>query len=219
MEYEFRDPLALARVVCIALIVWLASVAAYARSAAHTILTIGAYQAGSAGQDDLLRVDTVAGIVAIPTVIINLATIILVARWIYRANKNAHALSNSMVMTPAWNVGFFFIPFANLWKPFEGIREAWKASASPLDPEAVALPGWIHLWWASWILTNILGNNSFRLGMQAESLDDYVNVAWIELAILPLDLTAGITLLILVTRLSRIQHETGDVETQAAVFE
>src|SRR5690242_12224870 len=53
------------------------------------------------------------------------ATIILVGRWIYRASGNAHTLANDLTITPGWAVGWFFIPFANLVRPFESMKETW----------------------------------------------------------------------------------------------
>ncbi|NJR78213.1 DUF4328 domain-containing protein [Sphingomonas corticis] len=49
---------------------------------------------------------------------------ILVFRWIYVAGRNAHAFSAAMTMPPDWNVGWFFVAVGNLWKPFQGVREA-----------------------------------------------------------------------------------------------
>jgi hypothetical protein len=219
MDYEFKDPLALARTVGIALIVWLVVATAYAGSSLNSVLTIEAFQRGAADLEALSGVDNISRIAAGTMVVVNLVTIVLVGRWIYRANKNAHAMSDSMVMTPGWNVGFFFIPIANLWKPFEGIRQAWRASVSPSDPENAEVPIWVNLWWTGWILSSILNNIIFRLSMNAVTLDDLHLVGWLEVACLPLDLLTGYTLYLLVTRLSRIQHDAFDADAQRAVFE
>ncbi|MDF7777438.1 DUF4328 domain-containing protein [Sphingomonas sp. AOB5] len=219
MDHEFRDPLPLARVVRIALGVWLIAMTVYAVMSGYTIVTVGAFQAGTAGQEDLERLDAISQAISIPVIAVNLIAIVLVARWIWRVNKNAHALSDSMEMTPGWNVGFFFIPILNLWKPFQGILQTWRASFSPYNAEDADVPAWVPVWWVSWIISNILSNIAFRLGMRAETLDDYVAVSWIELWCLPFDLISGITLFLLVTRLSRVQHNVRDVEAHEAVFE
>lgn len=219
MDYEFKDPLALARVVRVALITWLVAATGYAASSLHSALTIEAFQAGNADLDALTRVDNITMAAAIPMVLVNLVTIVLVGRWIYRANKNAHAMSDAMVMTPGWNVGFFFIPIANLWKPFEGIRQTWRASVSPYDPENAEIPGWLNLWWGAWIISAILNNLTFRMSLRAETLEELLAVSWTEVICLPFDLAAGLTLLLLVSRLSQVQHDAHDVEAQQAVFE
>ena len=44
--------------------------------------------------------------------------------WIRRANINADALVRSrMEFTPGWAVGWFFVPFANLFKPYQVMAE------------------------------------------------------------------------------------------------
>lgn len=219
MDYEFRDPMRLARVVRVAVIIWTVVAIGYASAAAFSALTIGAFQAGTANMEDLARVDTVSAIAGVSTLVVNLITMILVARWIYRANKNAHALSSDMVMTPGWNIGFFFIPIASLWKPFEGISQTWRASVSPSDPESVEIPGWLKLWWGCWIASSILGNISFRLSLGTQTLDSLSAGGWIDAAALPFDLISAYTLLQLVAQLSQIQHDARDVEAQQVVFE
>ncbi|MDG2533343.1 DUF4328 domain-containing protein [Sphingomonas sp. HITSZ_GF] len=219
MDYEFKDPLALARVVRIALMAWLLVSVCYGLSAAFSIVEIGRYQQGGATVQDLEIVDQVSRAVAIPMLLVNLVTIVLVARWIYRVNKNAHTLSHGMTMTPGWNIGFFFIPFANLWKPFEGIRQTWRASLSPSDPYEAPLPGWITLWWISWIVSTILNNASFRISLRANTLDQILLAEWLDAICTPVDLLAGILLLQLVARLSQIQHDANDAEAHQAVFE
>lgn len=219
MDYEFRDPQALARIVRYALIAYIVATICDAGSSLYTMLTINAFQAGSASQEDLASVDTVTGVTAIPVLLTNLIAFVLVARWIYRVNKNAHALSGGMEMTPGWNVGFFFVPIANLWKPFQGIAQSWRASVSPSDPQAVDVPGWMRLWWGCWLIMNFITNIAFRLSLNAKTLDDFQASSSIELLILPFDLGAAAMLFLLVTRLSQIQHDAGDVEAQQAVFE
>lgn len=61
-----------------------------------------------------------------------ITTIILFAMWIYRANFNARSLgAQKMKFTPGWSVGYYFIPFLNLWRPYQAMKEIWKASKTP----------------------------------------------------------------------------------------
>ena len=92
-----------------------------------------------------------------------LATAVVVSRWIYRANSNARALGASeMAFSPGAAVGWYFVPIANLWKPYQGMREIWRASVSPArwkrQPVSALLPAWWLLaivgpstaGWATW---------------------------------------------------------------------
>lgn len=103
---------------------------------------------GPAAQRSDLMVEGTSGIRAL----IYLATCIPFGMWIYRANRNARALGAvGMKYSPAGSVGWYFVPFANLVVPFQAMREIWRASANPGNPEAAPgtpLLGW---WWALWL--------------------------------------------------------------------
>ena len=76
--------------------------------------------------------DARQGLVGTAQVLIYLISGVLILMWIYRANHNARALgAANMDFTPGWSVGWYFIPIANLWKPYQAMKEIWKASASP----------------------------------------------------------------------------------------
>lgn len=108
-------------------------------------------------------------------------------RWIYRANSNAHCLSANLEMSPGWNVGWFFVPIAAWWKPYEGLRDVWRVSANPQNPKSVELPSMLASWWTFWLLTSITGSISFRLQMHATT----VSAAIIADG---LDILSGVTL-------------------------
>ena len=101
---------------------------------------------------------------AIADFLIILGCVIVVGRWIYLASKNAHLLSSDLTISPGWAVGWYFVPFANLIKPFHAMREIWWAShdsGGGYEERAPQLVGW---WWGLWITTNILANVSWRFG-------------------------------------------------------
>jgi hypothetical protein len=72
--------------------------------------------------------------------------------WQHRAQANLHALRiPSLQYSPRWAVGWWLIPFANLFKPFQTVRELWKASGPSSgwpSGRTWAVIGW---WWAGWI--------------------------------------------------------------------
>src|SRR5215213_11813758 len=106
----------------------------------------------------------IVGLLAIVNFLIVVACFVVVGRWIYVASNNAHALSSEMTISPGWAVGWYFIPFANLIKPFHAMREIWWASHDSeggYEERAPQLVGW---WWGLWITTNILENVSWRFG-------------------------------------------------------
>ena len=57
---------------------------------------------------------------------------ILILKWIYQSNQNARYLgAKDMTFTPAWSIGFYFIPIVSLWKPYQAMKEIWQASQNP----------------------------------------------------------------------------------------
>ena len=90
--------------------------------------------------------------------------------WVHRAAKNLRGLGrHGMQFTPGWCVGWFYVPFANLVRPFKAVSEIWRASTS--DPESDG-NGWsmmgtstalLGLWWGTWLVGNIVSNISGRV--------------------------------------------------------
>jgi uncharacterized protein YjeT (DUF2065 family) len=102
---------------------------------------------------------------------ISIATIVGFLMWLYRAHSNLQALRpTNLEFTPGWAVGWWFIPFANLVKPFQVVREVWWESDPDVPDEhsflSVSLhsaPTYMGFWWAAWIASNILSNITSRV--------------------------------------------------------
>lgn len=86
--------------------------------------------------------------------------------WVHRTHSNLQYLRPShLEFTSGWAVGWWFIPFANLVKPFQAVREIWWESDPDVPGEASFLSSSLHsaptymgIWWGSWILSNVLSN-------------------------------------------------------------
>ncbi len=113
--------------------------------------------------------DAITGGIGLLQVLVLVATCIPFCMWVHRANRNAHALgAKGMQFTPGWAVGWYFIPIANLWKPYQAMKEIWQASHNPRT-WGTEPAGLVSNWWTLWLLTNFLGNWSFRMSMRAET--------------------------------------------------
>ncbi len=100
------------------------------------------------------------------------ASVILVAMWIHRGHRNLHEYGlDGLEFTPGWAVGWYFIPFANLIKPYQAMRELWNASTGAGETFSSEAPGFLKAWWGTWLAGNIIGNISSRT---ADSLDPSV---------------------------------------------
>jgi Domain of unknown function (DUF4328) len=84
--------------------------------------------------------------------------------WQFRGQRNLESAGRGgLRFTPGWAVGWWFIPIANLWKPFQTVRELW--SRSDPDEQLYVTTGWwvIGLWWAALLVgrvTVFIGSSS-----------------------------------------------------------
>lgn len=94
---------------------------------------------------------------------------ILTLKWIYRVNLNAVVLAPAKEVSPAWSVGWFFVPFASVYMPFKAMRETWQISQTPDGWRTVPVPPLLRWWWALFLITNVLDNGGFRMSFKAET--------------------------------------------------
>jgi hypothetical protein len=93
-----------------------------------------------------------------------LASVVVISLWIHRAHANLFAAGIEYLdFTPGWSIGWFFVPIANLWLPFQAMRELWHASHGARDTFTARAPGIMTAWWTAWIVGNILDNASVRM--------------------------------------------------------
>jgi hypothetical protein len=191
---------------------WLATDVALGMAALYTIGMLGGLGDAIAPAESfagLERVLTATGVLNVLTVV---AAGIAVLRWIYRTSRNAHALGPTMMITPGWAVGWFFVPVANLWKPFQAVSETWQVSADPHAPDAVPIPVVLRIWWGCWIASSIISNIDFRLSMRAETAEQLIAASWFTVAAVPVDVALTIALAAIMRRLSQMQRDrAGDM--------
>jgi hypothetical protein len=191
---------------------WLATDVALGMAALYTIGMLGGLGDAIAPAESfagLERVLTATGVLNVLTVV---AAGIAVLRWIYCTSRNAHVLGPAMTVTPSWAVGWFFVPVANLWKPFQAVSETWQVSADPHAPDAVPIPVVLRIWWGCWIASSIISNIDFRLSMRAETAEQLIAASWFTVAAVPVDVALTIALAAIMRRLSQMQRDrAGDM--------
>ena len=79
-------------------------------------------------------------------------------RWLHRAYRNMDPISPPhRRFDTGWAIGAWFVPFLNLWRPKQIVNDVWNSGA----PAAKGPPLWLHLWWAGWLISNVLGRVAF----------------------------------------------------------
>lgn len=97
-----------------------------------------------------------------------IGSVITFSMFSFRAMKNLHIWgSRPAEMSPGWTVGWYFIPFANLWKPYQAMSQIWDGTEELASEKSDNYPQ-LGGWWVCWIITNISANISFRMTMSGD---------------------------------------------------
>ncbi|MCP8889224.1 DUF4328 domain-containing protein [Sphingomonas faeni] len=206
------DTARLTRLATALIWIWLATDVALGMSALYTIRVLGGLGGAIAPAESFAGLEKVLAATGVLNVLAVVAAGIAVLRWIYRTSRNAHAIGPAMAFTPGWAVGWFFVPIANLWKPFQAVGETWQVSADPDAPDAVPIPAVLRIWWGCWIASSIISNIDFRLSMRAETAEQLIAASWFTVAAVPVDIALTIALTTIMRRLSQMQRDrAGDI--------
>lgn len=108
---------------------------------------------------------TIVILISLVMVLLNIATIIYFGMWIYRAAQNAVDADHPLHDSPGWAVGWYFIPFANLFKPFSAMRQIWNASHGETDLDAPETL--LNQWWAAWLVASIASGIAFQISLRS----------------------------------------------------
>ncbi len=216
MASEYRDPGPLAKAAIMWTWIWLAAQALYGAASVYTFLLLLALPGDTpvsfeATPPELETSDWAIAISGLLLFACFLISGFLILKWIHRVNSNAHLYSSEMNVSPGWNVGFFFIPFANLWKPFQGVRETWEVSTMHNQE----VPGWMRWWWGCWLATNFIGNASFRIGMEAKTAQASSVAAFLDIVAAIVGIPLALCLIRLIRTLTAAQEAMHHGETFA----
>jgi hypothetical protein len=131
-----------------------------------------------------------------------IATGIIFLKWIYRANLNCHGFGASdMKFTPGWSIGYYFIPFINLVRPYQAMKEIWKVSSDPKNWQAQQGNALLRWWWALWLISGFLGQLTFRMSMNVNSLSSLEAATMVSIMSSIVEIPLILVAMTLVTRI------------------
>lgn len=96
------------------------------------------------------------GLLELLTLLVMVVSGFLSLKWIYRADANAHTLTKGLTISPPWAVGFFFVPFLYLVRPYQAVREIWQVSTRPQGWRGRSDPAVLRWWWGLWLGGNFV---------------------------------------------------------------
>jgi hypothetical protein len=141
-------------------------------------------------------------------VLLKLITFFVFGRWIVLAHRNLDALgAQYLEFRPGWAVGWFFIPIANLWKPYQAMRSLWRSSHSVHRPDIQDNTWVLPTWWTLWLVSSFLGNISWRMERNATTTQEFVTLTAVNMVEFLLEAVLCIVASILVTRIWQAQDK------------
>jgi hypothetical protein len=114
------------------------------------------------------------GVLGLATIAVYIGTTVVFLMWLYRVSNNVAAFGKRTANSSGWAVGSFFVPIANLFIPYQSIKDIWSKS-EPTGADATfysySPPGFFPAWWGFWIASNIASNAYFRMTLAEAPLE------------------------------------------------
>ena len=157
-----------------------------------------------------LKITLLRGLIwAVPVTFV--LCVIVFLEWLYRAHRNLSSLGvEALEFSSGGAVGWWFMPFLNLYKPYRVMREVWLASnpavvgdeserwgAEPSTPLLLA-------WWLSFLAANIL--HRIEMGMANAGTFNVGFAFLVELILF----VPGLLLVVLVREIDKRQQQAYD---------
>ena len=140
---------------------------------------------------------------------------VLFLRLLYKAVKQAQGFTTPFTSVSAgWAVGYWFVPFLNLYRPLEVVKNLFKAYAAESGADAKPKAGeqLLGAWWALWLLGNIVSWIFFRSDIDVSTAAGMLTYAEFNFGVNIL-LIAGAVLFGVVV--SRLAEATADASKNA----
>lgn len=202
--YTPIDPKPLSKTVTVLVYVQIAATALYVGSAMIAVSLYGRPSTSDWNAPVTTPYEDVTGLPAAAYFLIWVIAGFFSLKWIYRVNRNAHAFARGLSVSPPWAVGWFFVPIAFLFKPYEAMSQAWRASERPEAWRTAKVPSFMPWWWGTFIAGTVVGNVGGWAAM-AGGLADATASETATMLSLIIGIPSDLLFLRLVRRLSDLQ--------------
>ncbi len=170
-------------------------------------------EGGTVTDTELIANDTRQQFIGITQLIVYIFALVIFLMWIHRSYRNLPALGVvGLKYSPGWAVGYFFIPILNLFRPYQTVKEIWKASDPNIDFtdntawRYVDTSPLIKIWWFFWIIDNSLDRFVGRMSRRADTLKGFIDADWISIISDILAVIVAVLTIIIVRTISDMQE-------------
>ena len=125
--------------------------------------------------DEANRVDTGELVVALPSFLLYLATGVLFLVWLSKAYAGNRVDPTKLHHSRGWAVGSWFVPFLNLFRPYQVVRDLRDGIRSAMGATGPDRKRWlVRTWWAAFLTMtafDVVGRSVDRATESATGLD------------------------------------------------
>jgi hypothetical protein len=154
------------------------------------------------------------GLTAIMATATMVTSFVLLLVWLHRAYRNLPALGARYVGdSPAWAVGSFFIPLANLVMPVLIVGTIWRGSELQHDAgvrrsgRRPSVPPLVLVWWVLWVLSGMARVGMNLAGKRAATGEELLRVAWHAFSVHGLTVVAFVLTFVVVRTIQNLQDK------------
>lgn len=203
-----------------------ASLALAAVAVVSGLLQLGLLSRAASGgitESEAAANDSRQQLVALFQLLLLVATGVAFLVWLHAARKNLPALGGrEFKFTPGWAVGWFFVPFLNLVRPYQVMSEVWHASDpsglerdtasdGPAVRNRLAAPALVVWWWGLFLLSNFSGRlGASMAGSASPTLEQLRQASIVLVASDAMRVIAALVAIRLVIRISEWQTQRWD---------
>lgn len=141
---------------------------AFAFSNYSQLVFLREVETGNYAFSDAESNDTRQQFIAIILVLLNIISAVTFIMWFRRAYHNLQLAGETTKYENGWAAGAWFVPFLNLYRPYEMMKELfvksnWKINETLGGEGDQKFGVKIGMWWAFWIIQNVFGTIINRL--------------------------------------------------------
>ena len=146
-----------------------------------------------------------------------LAIAVLFLRLLYKAVQKAQGFTKPFTsVSPGWAVGYWFIPFMNLYRPFQVVKSLFQACSEETGGKPAAGEQLLGAWWAMYLLSNIVAYMVGRQDIDTNTADGVTTFVELNVGSDVLLIAAAWLFWLVVQRLVQAMDHTDAVKTQPA---
>jgi hypothetical protein len=155
-------------------------------------------------------------IIGIVEILIHIVLIVYFIMWFRRAYYNLHSLGCYVQYSEGWAAGAWFVPFLNLFRPYQIMKEIWDrtqertyAGTEIARIESSAILGF---WWFLWIVTSIAGNIYTRIVLSGNhDIKDLIALDTTGIILNVVDLVNVILVITIIKKIHSFEERLKDI--------